>query len=747
MNIKMMIRSSLLAATMMTLALLSGCAKGGSGPCTLNCPEIDVSGLSNGVVVTDNSAAGLNLPITFTATFKNTPPGATWTITGSSCSGSGNPCGSFTSTTETTANYVGPSSVPATPTFTITATSSSDKTLSGTVNLNITPITTQVSPATLNVSIGETQKFTAIALPDNAPQTFTWQCTASGAGCANFVQDPNVSGLASYTPVAGEACGANCVTISAFPTSDPNGTGCSYDPKKYPCVLGKPTVVTSRVTGTYVFRFSGLDNSGNPVFAAGTFVADSNGNITSGFEDEITSSGTTQHSITGGSYTPTSSDPGDSNNAGTLKLTTGAFPNQFQVVLNAAGEIQMIESDSHGSGSGNAELTSTNQFNKGTNQTFAFGFTGVSSTGHRVGYVGLLPTDGNGNVLSGGLIDVNDNGSSTNAVCGAPPCPVAGSYVSSGNGSYRLTLTSPVAMKFDLFVANGQAKSGANLLNLYAISVDPVDASHPAVLGALQFQDPAPAGSGSTYNNAAFNGSSVSVLTGTNGNVALVSGSTNGSSSGSGGTGSFTGTFDQNNLGTIISVPPSASCTSPTICSFTNTYIATNSNTGRYTFQMLGDPNGKVQPISFVLYASGANNGFLLDQSSDSVMTGAMIAPQLPKSAGGSFAPSAMTGTYAVATNSNSIPSSSSCASLPACDSTMNLVLTSPGNLKYNVVGTENPGSQAITGTYSLQSNGVGALTLTSPAANYAIYGVTETNFFMIDLDSKVSSPILSMSQ
>ena len=745
MNMKTMIRSSVFAAAILTLALLSGCAKGGNGPCQTNCPEIDVAGVSNGIPV-NGGPTGLNLPITFTATFKNTTQApVNWTITGSSCSGSGNPCGSFTSTTDSTANYVGPSSVPANQSVTITATSKSDSSLSGAVNLTITPITTQVSPATLSVSIGETQKFTAVALPDNSPQTFTWTCTANGAGCANFVQDPNVSGLASYTPAAGEACGANCVSISAFPTSDPTGSGCSYNPKKYPCVIGNPTVVTSRVTWTYVFRFSGFDNSGSPVFAAGTFVADSNGSITSGFEDEITSGGTTQHSITGGSYTPTSSDPGDSNNAGTLKLTTGAFPNQFQVVLNAAGEIQMIESDGHGSGSGNAELTSTNQFNKGTAQTFAFGLTGVDSAGHRVGYVGLLQTDGNGSV-PGGLIDVNDNGDSTNAVCGAPPCPLAGSYVSNGNGSYRLTLTSP-ALKFDLFVANGQAKSGTNLLNLYAISVDPVDASHPAVLGALQFQDPAPTGSSATYDNAAFSGSSVSALIGTNGDVALVQGSTNGS-------GGFSGTFDHNNLGTIVSVPPVPAASCPpqdapkTVCAFAYTYGATDSNKGRYTFQMLGDPNGKkgvVQPIPFVLYASGANNGFLLDQASGSVMTGVMISPQLPKSAVGSFAPTAMTGTYAVATNSNSIPSGS-CAPLLACESTMNLVLTSPGNLVYNVVGTENSGGQAITGKYDVQSSGVGALTLTSPAANYVIYGVTETDFFMIDLDP-VPSPILYMSQ
>ncbi len=118
------------------------------------------------------------------------------------------------------------------------------------------------------------------------------------------------------------------------------------------------------------------------------------------------------------------------------------------------------------------------------------------------------------------------------------------------------------------------------------------------------------------YNNAAFSGTSVSSLTGVqvtnsaevpdSSNVALIVGTTDGTSGGSGGAGGFTGTFDQNDNGTIISILP----TSP----FSYTYVATNGNTGRYTFQMLGNTNPVVAPLPFVLYASGANRGFLLDQ-------------------------------------------------------------------------------------------------------------------------------------
>ena len=60
-------------------------------------------------------------------------------------------------------------------------------------------------------------------------------------------------------------------------------------------------------------------------------------------------------------------------------------------------------------------------------------------------------------------------------------------------------------------------------------------------------------------------------------------------------------------------------------------------------------PGGPALP--FVLYASGANRGFLLDQSSTSVMTGTMNPQRKKPSA--SSAPSEIPGTYAAATMSN----------------------------------------------------------------------------------------------
>jgi hypothetical protein len=631
--------------------------------------------------------------------------------------------------------------VPSDNGVTIVATSQSDSSLQGGDAITIVDITTAVAPVSPNVGVGLSQQFTAIATPDNALQTFTWTCTANGASCANFAwtasHNNSPNGTATYTPTSSEKCGSGCVQISAQALGDPNE--CANNPKD--CTSGQPVVVASRVSGIYAFRFSGYDNSGNQVLVAGTFTVASGGSI-SGVEDELTSNGPQNAiPITGGSYTPTSS-----NNSGALTLTTGTYPNTYRVVLDGAGDIQMIEADGHGSGSGVAELTTaSNKFNSA--QTFAFGFTGVDSSTNRIGYAGLIPMDGSGNV-TGGMVDINDNGSTSN-ICSSP-CGVSGTYTyntSANAGSLVLTVGS-VTQHFDFFVANGSAN--ANNLTLYAISTDALDATHPGISGTMAIQNPK-----ATYNNKTFSGASVSALTGSNGNVSLTLGSADGTSSGTGGTGNFTGTFDWNNNGVVVSVPPlPAPCASPKICSFAYTYgtAPSSATNGRYTFQMLGKPNATptaVAPLTFILYASGANRGFLLDQSSSAVMTGTMTAPQPPKGNGGFFANATMTGTYAVATNSNTLSNTATCSALTSCDATMNLLLTSPGSSVFNVTGTEYPGNQSVSWTYNVQTSGLGTLSPVSPATTptFDFYAVTGTDFYLIEVDQGVPSPILFMAQ
>jgi hypothetical protein len=607
----------------------------------------------------------------------------------------------------------------------------------------VVDVTTDVAPApaTLNVGSGLIQQFTAVAVPDNAPQSFTWTCnitvngTVTGA-CASFSPVPNPppllgdSGLAVYT--ANDNCnGVGCIQISAASTLDP--AGCTPNPKY--CTIAKASLVASRVSGTYAFRFSGYDTSNNATAVVGTFTA-TNGTITSGVEDVLTANGPSPQpiQITGGSYTPTSSDPNNSNNAGklTLALPKGVYPNQYQVVLDGAGEVRMIESDGQGTGSGVAQISSSPSLLKGS-QTYAFGFTGVDSSGYRVGFVGVLTMNGSG--VINGQMDTNDNGTN---ICFASPCVVTGTYSADQtvSGLWHMVLTSgSLSMNFDLFISSGTA-SKTNPLTFYVISTSSFDNTHPEVSGTMVLQD-----SSQTYNNKAFNGVSVSALTGTaaggvNTNVSLTLGSTDGN-------GNFSGLFDQNNAGVILS----GAQFPPTTGANNYTYAASGTN-GRYTFNMLGNPTTTPAgaPLPFVLYASGANRGFLLDQKSSSVITGTMN----PQGKGtGLFGGSTLPGTYAAATTHSG---SSGVDPIAA-----NLLLTwaNTGTCTSECVnGTlydiANPTGVTLAGAYTILDSGNGTIVLTAPSAqNYAIYvldtsGCTSTqnpvcaiqDFLMIDEDT-----------
>jgi len=716
-----MTKNCLLAVALVSLALAAGCAKGGNG---IVPPPIVIS------VTTPSGINALAIyatqSLTITATVTNsTTTAVTWALsgTGLTCTGSPNPCGTLTpaspATTPATATYV----APATPTpkgsaVTITATLVADTTKTGTLAMNIVPVTVFVTPTTVNIGAGLVQQFTAVGVPDGSPQTFTWSCTPTTGSCGSLVQDPNFSGLAVYTAPA-----SGTVTISATWENPPPSS-----------VVGQAAVkvVPSRLpSGAYAFRFSGYDSSTppKPVSLAGSFTVGAGGLISSGVEDVLIGGIYHQYTVSG-SYVPIGGND-NSNNLGTLKLIASGGPTYvFTTVLSSdfpvfnssgvtrSGVMRMIESDAVGTGSGVLQQSAANTFKNP--QTFVFGFTGVDTAGKRVGYAGLLPMNGLGGIV-GGLLDVNDGGNAS--ICGTPPCSVTGTYTVAANdlsGTMALTFGA-MTLNFDFFVAGGQTTNQPNPLTLYAISTD---ATYQSLSGAMEYQFPLKTSTCAApcYNNAAFNGTSVSNLTGANANVSLTLGTTDGTSSGTGGTGGFFGQFDQNNNGTILSAasfPAASQTTSP------YTYVATN-NTGRYIFNMMGDPTQTtpVPPIPFVLYASGANRGFLLDQSSAAVMTGRMD----PQPAKAFYAPSEMPGTYAAATIGNTDSST-----VPPV--VQNLLLTSdsfPNPPVYSVTGTQNPGNVALAGTYIIQGGfspfpGVGTIALTNvapPAGTSVIYAI-----------------------
>ena len=289
-------------------------------------------------------------------------------------------------------------------------------------------------------------------------------------------------------------------------------------------------------------------------------------------------------------------------------------------------------------------------------------------------------------------------------------------------------------------------------MTFYAISTSGLDNTHPAVSGTMVLQD-----STQTYNNAAFNGTSVSALTGSalsgvNANVSLILGTTDGK-------GNFSGQFDQNNAGAILS-----SAQFPPAGSNNYTYAASGTN-GRYTFNMLGNPTTTPAgaPLPFVLYASGQNRGFLLDQKSSSVMTGTMN-PQ--GKGGGLFGGSTLPGTYAAATThsgSSGVDPIAANLLLTWTNSALNTgACTSEcvNGTQYNTVNYSLT-SVPLAGAYTIQDIGNGTIVLTAPSAqNYVIY-VLDTSgcssnqnpvcaiqdFLMMDEDKTNPNPSIIFAQ
>jgi hypothetical protein len=690
-----MMKKWVLAVALLSLAISMGCRN------VKSISKVQVS-------VSDGNLSVLYVTqvVTFTATVTGTSNTAVnWSLTADiACTGNPNPCGTLTPSGNT-AQYTAPASSPGNNVnINITATSQADSSISDTLSVKVHQITVVITPISPNVGVNLTQQFVAVAVPDDAPQTFTWgQPTCTSAPCGTItVPDANNTALVVYT-APGSPSPTNDIKFIATSTVDTTGF-----------TQATATVVKSRLIAgaTYAFRFSGFDKSGNATSRAGNFAVANDGSTISGVEDDLTTGGP-QHCALTGSYATVSNN----NNVGTITLKPCSATNIYTAVLDANGDVEMIESGSNGKGSGVIEqVTGKFSNNASLSGAFVFGFAGVDSAGKRVGHVGLANMDGSGGISNGGLMDTNDNGTASSA------SDISGSY-SMVNGIGSMTLTSPTLGKtfsFKLYGTSGQLK-GNDPATLYAINTDPIG-NNSAVAGTVVFQDP----NGQPYNTATFKSGNASVvsLTGVDSigdsNVSLSLFATDGA-------GNLFGNFDQNDGGTILSV-----------ANFSTGYTYAGTGLGRYTFKLLGNPNANpvVPPLNFVLYASGANKGFLLDQSSQSVITGTMYLQTAPKAQAHIFASSNFPGTWAAATTSSGASGVDPIAA--------NLLLTWVNDetcTNQCVDGTQydaSGGTPLTTETYAIQADGFGKFSPIAPATtpNYVIYAIDITHFLVMDVDS-----------
>jgi len=697
-----MMKNLLFVVALLSVALWTGCATGGGGHTGAKI-TVTVSTPQNQNVV------GVTLTLQFTAVVSGTDNTAvTWSLTQSG----GGACTVACGTLSSSGLYTAPSTPPSPAKVDITATSVANPTKSDTVEITVLPITVTVTPGPALVGVGLQQQFSAPVTPDAAPQTVTWG-PLSGANCpANDCGTVDASGL--YTAPDLIPSGGS-FSLEATSTIDPpNWIG-----------VGNVTVVSSRMSGPYAFRFSGYDSTNKPVAIAGGFVANSNGTIASGVQDELTPAGHNRCAILSSSSYAFNTQ----NNHGTLTLKTSSGAcsvnaRTYNFVLNANGDGQMIEFDAVGRGSGRVSLASKSAFNNGAlTGGFAFGLSGTDIlTGKRAGSAGFFVADGAGNIgPSKGLLDINDGAVATSS------SNVTGSYNILSDGSGTMTLVDndhgAATYQFAIYVVGGKTTNATNPLTLYMISTDPL-ANKPAVVGTIVFQDKT-----QTFDKSALNSFSLSNLTGVDSTgshtqVSLTTASGDGN-------GNISASYDANNAGTIVAAK-----------TFTSTYSATGS--GRYTVDWLSPA------VHFVLYLTAANRGFLLDQSSTAVYTGTM-----DQQTGSGFAVSEMSGTFDAATGSSGVSGSSQVA--------INLLMTADSLTNFKVAGTQDEtdpvqhqGQTVTAPTNTMTSAGTGTITLTAPAATkYVIYALDNPSkqafliqhFEMIDVDPANMNPTIIFAE
>jgi hypothetical protein len=274
---------------------------------------------------------------------------------------------------------------------------------------------------------------------DSASRGVDWNLTCSPAGnCGTLAPLHTDSGVpATYTPPATVFGSSETVNIVAFAASDHS--------KNVPASFAV-NGLNGDLSGTYVFEVLGsAPNFGSSVKQiAGVFVADGNGNITSG-EQTFATFFAVPDAIVGGSYTVGSGGSGtlelmvNDPNVGTACPASSLFCEDFTVTVLSRSKVLLSEIDPSGPGVGTAELQTSTAAPSGG---YAFVTRGVDGTAFApMAFGGVFNIDSPGGISGAGSVaDQNSNGVIANSgtLSGTVSAPDA-------FGAVALSLTSSLA--------------------------------------------------------------------------------------------------------------------------------------------------------------------------------------------------------------------------------------------------------------------------------------------------------------
>lgn len=476
-----------------------------------------------------------------------------------------------------------------------------------------TPATHGTSIFTVQVADSETNQETAIAQLTLTVNTITITTQSLPAGTVNVPYSAPLAAIGGVTPYTWTMSGTLPAGLSlnraGVITGTPTATGSSTfnvqvaDSEQPPAMASAQFSITVRGSGTsvtlqgnYTFFLNGFNSAGAWTLA-GSFIADGNGNITSGVVDGNSISGQPVNAAVTGTYAIASSGL----NTMTIQGQTWG-PMMLAFVLDSTGSGRMIEYDDttgQGSrGSGVLRKANPSAFSLGgLNGAWVFGMTGAGPSGERFVNVGQFAlTTG---TISDGSCDTNDGGN-------YQTCTFTGTLSAMDPQSGRAIVTV-------------QGNNGSSYDAVYVVSaselvmeqIDFVPSGVPLLVGSVLQQ------SGS-FNNASLNGLAVSYYQSVNGSGDDDSGAAIISCDGNGNANVLAS--DDDDAGTITQQSPSQ-----------ETYTVTAN--GAVTFTGGGDA-----PAGFLI---NQNKAFIVSSSSNPDFY------WLEAQTGGPFSNASLAGIYA----------------------------------------------------------------------------------------------------
>jgi hypothetical protein len=503
------------------------------------------------------------------------------------------------------------------------------------------------------------------------------------------------SGLISGTP---DTAGASNFTVQVTDSSSP------------PVMATAPLSITingaitnAALNGPYAFSFNGYNN-GSPVAIAGSFIADGNGNITSGVLDSNSATGGPQQQV---SLTGTYSI--QANGVGTMTLVTAPQTYVFSVAISNKGIsgtsrngylIQRDPAHPNSYGSGVILVQNSLNFNLASLAgNYAFGYSGVDPSSKRVAGAGAFTTAVSGQVLNlvSGMVDTDDNGvaSSTAFVAGQFTAAVDSH---TGRGTATLTTTGGSVRNYAFYVVSS--------VQIVMVSTDPINPANLTLWSVAQQHTPQ-----GGFSNVSLNGVGVIEFSGTD-----VAGGSPVAEAEAGllttdGAGNGSVSIDQNDGGTLNQFSSSGTYS-----------VAAN---GRVTL------SSSFQTNPPILYMVDRNQAFVV--GTDSLVTsGILDAQSSPPFSNVSIIGQYLGGTVSpvLASITNTAGAASGDGHSPMGDITFSL----------NSSGPSGPGSSQPAGTYTIDGTGRGVLTLNGSPAGIT-YSVSPQKFVVLP---NTSGPILS---